>query len=118
VPTLESGTFFFPVDGASHRVGADETAFAFRDARFNVGIFGTWADQADDEANTTWVRDYYEALRPHSLGGGYVNFSSRDELGRVQETYGEHHARLAEVKRRYDPENLLRLNQNVRPAAD
>jgi FAD/FMN-containing dehydrogenase len=118
VPTLESGTFFFAVDGASHRVGADETAFAFRDARFNVGIFGTWPDQADDEANTTWVRDYYEALRPHSLGGGYVNFSSRDEQGRVAETYGRNHERLAATKRRYDPENLFRLNQNITPPAD
>ena len=81
VPTLESGTFFFPIDGACHRVGADETAFAFRDARFGVGIFGTWPDPADDERNIAWVRDYDEALRPFSLGGGYVNFSSSDEQG-------------------------------------
>jgi FAD/FMN-containing dehydrogenase len=117
VPTLESGTFFFPVDGACHRVRADETAFPFRDARCGVGVFGTWPDRADDERNIAWVRDYYDALRPHSLGGGYVNFSSGDEQGRVPETYRGNHARLAQVKRRYDPENVFRLNQNVLPAA-
>jgi FAD/FMN-containing dehydrogenase len=117
VPTLESGTFFFPVDGACHRVRADETAFAFRDARFGVGVFGTWSEPGDDERNTAWVRDYYDALRPHSHGGGYVNFSSRDEESRVPETYRDNHDRLAHVKRRYDPENLFRLNQNVAPAA-
>jgi FAD/FMN-containing dehydrogenase len=117
VPTLESGTFFFPIDGACHRVGADETAFAFRDARLGVGVFGTWPDRADDERNTAWVRDYYRALQPHSLSGGYVNFSSGDEQSRVLETYRGNHGRLAQVKRRYDPQNLFRLNQNVAPAA-
>jgi FAD/FMN-containing dehydrogenase len=117
VPTLESGTFFFPVDGACSRVGAGETAFAFRSARFSVGIFGTWHEPADDERNIAWVRDYHEALLPFSLGAGYVNFSSADEQGRVREIYSGNHERLARVKRRYDPENLFSLNQNVAPAA-
>jgi FAD/FMN-containing dehydrogenase len=117
VPTLESGTFFFPVDGACHRVGADETAFPFRDARFGIGVFGTWHESADDQANIAWVRDYSDALRPYSLGGGYVNFSPGDELARAPETYRGNYTRLAQVKRRYDPENLFRLNQNVVPAA-
>jgi FAD/FMN-containing dehydrogenase len=117
VPTLESGTFFLPVDGACHRVGGGETAFAFRDARFGVGLFGTWHDRADDETHTAWVREYDAALRPHTLGGGYVNFSSGDEQGRVAETYGGNHDRLARTKRRYDPDNVFRLNQNIVPAA-
>jgi FAD/FMN-containing dehydrogenase len=116
VPTLESGTFFFPIDGACHRVGPDETAFAFRDRSFGVGVFGTWPDPADDERITAWVRDYDDALRPFSDGGGYVNFSSSDELDRVPKTYGANHARLVQVKRRFDPGNLFRLNQNVVPA--
>ena len=116
VPTLESGAFFFPIDGACHRVGADETAFPFRDRSFGVGVFGTWHEPADDERITAWVRDYDDALRPFAGGGGYVNFSSSDEQGRVAETYGPNHARLARVKRRYDPTNLFRLNQNVVPA--
>jgi FAD/FMN-containing dehydrogenase len=118
VPTLESGTFFFPIDGACHRVGANETAFAFRAARFGVGMFGTWHEPDDDERNIAWVRDYHDALRPYSLGAGYVNFSSGDEQGRVPEIYGGNHERLAQVKRRYDPENLFRLNQNVTPTAN
>jgi hypothetical protein len=116
VPTLESGTFFFPIDGACHRVGPDETAFAFRDRSFGIGVFGTWHDPADDERVTAWVRDYDDALHPFSDGGGYVNFSSSDELDRVPKTYGANHARLAQVKRRYDAGNLFRLNQNIVPA--
>jgi hypothetical protein len=117
VPTLESGTFFFPLDGACHRVGADETAFAFRDARFGAGVFGTWDEPADDEPNITWVRDYHEAVRPFSLGAGYVNFASADEQGSAPQVYRQNHERLAQVKHRHDPENLFRLNQNVAPAA-
>lgn len=117
VPTLESGTFFFPVNGACHRVGADETAFGFRDARFGIGVFGTWRDQADDERNTAWVCGYYEAIRHPSLGAGYVNFGSADDQGRAPEMYRGNHDRLAQVKHAYDPRNVLRLNQNISPAA-
>ena len=116
VPTLESGTFFLPVDGACHRVGADETAFAFRDARYNVGIFGTWRHPADDEANVAWVRGYHEAIRHWSLGAGYVNFSSGDDGGLARDMYRGNHDRLARVKHAYDPENVFRLNQNLVPA--
>jgi FAD/FMN-containing dehydrogenase len=117
VPTLESGTFFFPLDGACRRVGADETAFAFRDARFAVGVFGTWHEAADDEPNIAWVRHYHQALRPFSLGAGYVNFASSDDQSSAPQIYRRNHERLAQVKRRYDPENLFGLNQNVAPAA-
>lgn len=117
VPTLESGTFFFPIDGACHRVGGDETAFAFRDARFGVGVFATWHEPDDDEPNIAWVRDYHHALRPFSLGAGYVNFASADEQCSAPKIYRGNHERLAGLKRRYDPKNLFRFNQNVAPAA-
>jgi FAD binding domain/Berberine and berberine like len=117
VPTLESGTFFFPLDAACHHVGADETAFAFRDARFGVGVFGTWHESADDEPNIAWVREYHQALHPFSLGAGYVNFAAADEQGSAPQIYRRNHERLAQVKQRYDPGNLFRLNQNVAAAA-
>jgi FAD binding domain/Berberine and berberine like len=116
VPTLESGTFYFPMDGACHRVGTAETAFAFRDARFLAGVFGTWHEPADDEANIAWVREYHQALRPFSLGAGYVNFASGDDQGSAPKIYRENHDRLARIKKRYDAENVFRLNQNVVPA--
>ncbi|WP_203433140.1 FAD-binding oxidoreductase [Jiangella asiatica] len=115
LPTLESATLIFPIDGACHRVGPNETAFGFRDANFAVGIGATWHEPADDAANITWTRAYHEALRSSAMAGGYVNFSSDDDPAQVRANYRHNHRRLVEVKRRYDPGNLFRLNQNIRP---
>jgi FAD/FMN-containing dehydrogenase len=117
VPTVESGAFFFPMDGAVQRVAPDATAFAYRDSAFAVGIFGTWPDPADDEPNTAWVRDYSDALRPYSEATGYVNFLPRDDPEGAAAAYGRNERRLVEIKRRHDPENVFRLNQNVDPSA-
>jgi FAD/FMN-containing dehydrogenase len=115
VPTLESDTVVFPIDGACHRVGPEETAFAFRDASFATTLGPVWSDPADSQANVAWARAYYEALRPHSQDGGYVNFMSDDDHGRVRANYRQNYDRLVQVKRRYDPANLFRLNQNIVP---
>ncbi len=115
MPTVETATLVFPVDGACHRVGHDETAWAHRDATFAVALGASWSDPADDEANIAWSRAYHRDLQPSSLGGAYVNFTSGDEDGQGADAYGTHLARLAEVKGRYDPDNLFRLNQNITP---
>ncbi len=115
LPSVESATLIFPVDGACHRVAPDETAFNYRDACFSVGLGATWHDATDDEANIAWTRSYYEALRPSAMAGGYVNFASDDDPAQIRDNYRGNHERLVEVKGRYDPQNLFRLNQNVRP---
>ena len=115
VPTVNSTVHLYPVNGACHDVAADATAFGHRDATFAPVIAGMWPDPADNAANTAWVKDYYAALAPHSQAGGYVNFASPDDSSRVRENYGANFPRLREVKRRYDPTNLFRLNQNVAP---
>ena len=117
VPTLESGAFLFPINGACHRVTADETAFAHRDTSFAVVIAGTWRDPADNEKNTRWVRGYYDALQPYSEEGGYINFMSGDDQGRVPSNYGSNYERLKEIKAKFDPENLFSMNQNIAPAS-
>jgi FAD/FMN-containing dehydrogenase len=114
-PTVHSTVHLYPIDGAVHDVPADATAFGHRDASFAAVIVGAWPDGADDERGTRWVRDYYAAIAPHSQPGGYVNFASSDDQGKVAENYGANYGRLREVKRRYDPENLFRFNQNIRP---
>ena len=78
-------------------------------------IAGMWPDPAENDANTAWVRGFYDATAPHSEEGGYVNFMADDDAGRVQANYGVNYDRLAEVKRRYDPQNLFHLNQNIAP---
>jgi FAD/FMN-containing dehydrogenase len=115
VPTVNSTMHIYPINGACHRVASDETAFAYRDATFATVIVGAWPDPADTDANVAWVRDYYAAISPLSEEGGYVNFMDADDEGRVEANYRGNYARLVEVKRRYDPDNLFHHNQNIRP---
>ena len=116
VPTIESGAFFFPINGTCHSVDIDETAFAHREANYSLVLSGSWTDPADNEKNTEWVRSYYDALRPYSEEGGYINFMSADDQDRAPSNYGKNYLRLREIKAKYDPTNLFRLNQNVLPA--
>ena len=114
-PTVSSTMHLYPIDGACHRVGADETAFGHRDANFSMVVVSAWEDPADDEANIEWVRQYSAAIAPHSEPGGYINFMAADDDDRVPANYGDNYARLVDVKRRYDPDNLFRVNQNIQP---
>jgi FAD/FMN-containing dehydrogenase len=115
VPTVNSTVHLYPIDGAVHDVPGDATAFGHRDANFAPVIAGMWPDPADNEANIRWVRDYYAAIAPHSDAGGYINFASPDDQDKVADNYGANYRRLGEIKRRYDPDNLFHLNQNIKP---
>jgi FAD/FMN-containing dehydrogenase len=115
VPVVNSTMHLYPINGACHDVAPDATAFGHRDASFAAVIAGMWPDPADNQANTGWVKDYYAAIAPHSQPGGYVNFASGDDQDKVAENYGVNYPRLQEVKRRFDPDNVFRLNQNIRP---
>jgi FAD/FMN-containing dehydrogenase len=116
VPVVNSTMHIYPINGAVHDVAADATAFAYRDANFATVIAGMWPDPADNEANTAWVRDYYDATAPLSEEGGYVNFMADDDQERIRANYGGNYERLTQIKARYDPGNLFHLNQNIRPA--
>ncbi|WP_052668129.1 FAD-binding oxidoreductase [Nitriliruptor alkaliphilus] len=113
VPSVHSTMHIYPIDGAVHHIPADATAFAHRDARYATVIAGMWPDPDDNEANTRWVRDYYEAVAPHSEEGGYINFMAGDDQGRIRANYGANFDRLTAVKATYDPHNLFHLNQNI-----
>jgi FAD/FMN-containing dehydrogenase len=116
-PNVSSSMHLHPTNGAAQRVGADETAFGHRDKSFAPVIVGIWPDPADNEANIQWVRDYYDAIHPHSGSeGGYVNFMSDDDDQRAPENYGANYERLASVKATYDPDNTFHVNQNIVPA--
>jgi FAD/FMN-containing dehydrogenase len=115
VPAVNSTVHIYPINGACHRVAPDETAFAYRDANFATVIAGMWPDPADNESNIAWVRDYYEATAPLSEEGGYVNFMAGDDQDRVSANYRQNYDRLVDAKRKYDPDNLFHLNQNIRP---
>jgi FAD/FMN-containing dehydrogenase len=115
VPVVNSTVHLYPINGAAQRVASDSTAFAYRDATFATVIAGMWPDPADNEANTAWVKDYYAATAPHSEDGGYVNFMAEDDQSRIRANYRGNYDRLVEIKRRHDPDNLFRHNQNIQP---
>jgi FAD/FMN-containing dehydrogenase len=111
-----SSMHLYPIDGAAGRVARDATAFAGREARYSQVIVGVDPDPANADAIRTWTRDYYDAMRPHALGGAYVNFLQGDEApGELEASYGDNWDRLVEIKRRYDPDNLFRHNRNIAP---
>jgi FAD/FMN-containing dehydrogenase len=115
VPEVSATMHLYPINGACHRVAADETAFAYRNATFATVIMCAWQDPAVDKERIQWVRDYYNATAPYSEAGGYVNFMADDDQGRIEDNYGGNYKRLVEVKGTYDPDNLFHLNQNIRP---
>jgi FAD/FMN-containing dehydrogenase len=116
IPTVQSTVHIYPIDGAPQRIGRGDTAFSYRDASFSTVIAGMWPDPADNEKNIAWVRQYFQALHPHSSGGAYINFMSDDEgQDRVKASYRENYQRLVEVKTKYDPTNLFHMNQNIKP---
>jgi FAD/FMN-containing dehydrogenase len=103
--------------GAIARVGQEATAFPFRDARWLINIPATWRDIADDEREIAWARETFAAVKPYLSEGNYVNFMGDDEDDTAAGAYGRTLQRLQEVKAVYDPENVFRLNQNIRPVA-
>ncbi|GAA2429314.1 FAD-binding oxidoreductase [Streptomyces macrosporus] len=117
IPTPLSLMHLYPVDGAAHRVGRDDTAWSYRDAVWSGVFAGVDPDPANAETIRQWCVDYWEKMHPYSMGGAYVNFMGQGEhQERVRATYRDHYDRLAQVKRTYDPDNLFHANQNIRPA--
>jgi FAD/FMN-containing dehydrogenase len=116
MPTWKSGSHMYPIDGAGHDVGKDETPWAYRDTRWSQVIVGVDPDPANAGAVRDWTVDYWEAVHPFSAGGAYVNFMMDEGQDRVQATYGDNYDRLTKVKAEYDPENVFRVNQNIVPA--
>ncbi|MBC7571055.1 MAG: BBE domain-containing protein [Spirosoma sp.] len=116
LPTMLSTMHLYPVNGAAARVGNQETAWSYRDATWAMVIVGIDPDAANDELITNWARNYWHELHPHGAGGGYVNFMMDEGEDRIKATYGDNYDRLVAVKTTYDPTNLFRVNQNIRPA--
>ena len=116
LPTMLSTMHLYPVNGAAQRVGKNDTAYSFREALFAEVIVGVDPDPANTEKITTWCKEYWEALHPYSAGGAYVNFMMEEGQDRVRATYRDNYDRLAAIKKKYDPKNFFRVNQNIRPA--
>ncbi len=116
MPTWQSTMHLYPIDGAAHDVGAAETAWAYRDAQWGSVFAGVDRDPGNADAIRQWTVDYFEALHPYSAGGAYVNMMMDEGQERVKASYGANYERLTEVKAKYDPTNLFRVNQNIQPS--
>ena len=116
LPTMHSSMHIYPINGAVHRVDEGDTAWSYRDVQYSQVIVGVDPDPANAAKITRWTKEYWEALHPYSAGAAYVNFMMHDEgQERIKASYRGNYARLVEVKNRYDPHNLFRVNQNIKP---
>ena len=114
-----SYTIVFHLGGAIARLAEDSSAAGGRDAAHAINVNAAWPAGGPHHPDIAWCRDYFAALQPHATGEVYVNFLHNDEgEARIRAAYGARYERLARIKARYDPDNVFRSNQNIRPAAD
>lgn len=117
LPTMHSTMHMYPIDGAASKVKNSDTPWNYRNSKWAEVIVGVDPDPANADKITKWTKDYYDALHPYSAGGAYVNFMMDEGQERVKASYGSNYDRLAKLKKKYDPNNLFRVNQNIKPAA-
>jgi FAD/FMN-containing dehydrogenase len=116
LPSPHCEVFLAQLGGRDSRIPQDVTAYSQRDARFVLNVHGRWEKSVDDPRCIWWAKEFFKETASYATGGAYVNFMTQEETERVRAAYGPNYDRLLEVKERYDPENLFRLNQNIRPA--
>jgi FAD/FMN-containing dehydrogenase len=115
LPSPQCEIFVGLIAGAPNRVASDAMAYGHRDAKFVLNVHGRWDEAKDDQKCLAWARDFFKASAPYASAGAYVNFMTAEESDRIASAYGTNYARLVEIKRKYDPENVFHLNQNIRP---
>jgi FAD/FMN-containing dehydrogenase len=114
LPSDQTEIFFGRLGGAVNEVAPDATAYPHRDAEYVMNVHARWETPAEDEKCVAWAREYFDASAPYATGGVYVNFVPDGESP-LAAAYGDNYQRLVELKRKYDPTNLFRLNQNIAP---
>ncbi|PRX36615.1 FAD/FMN-containing dehydrogenase [Paraburkholderia sp. BL18I3N2] len=117
LPSPQCEIFFGQIGEQTQSVPVEATAYSSRDTVYAMNVHGRWDDASDDARCVGWARAFFDAAAPFALGSVYVNFMTEEEGGRVADAYGPNYERLVTVKNRYDPRNLFRHNQNIRPSA-
>ncbi len=116
LPSVHSTMHLYPINSAAHHVGNNDTAWSYRDSNFVQVIVGVDPDPANNSRTIAWSKEYWRKMHPYSAGGAYVNMMMDEGQERVIAAYRDNYARLAKVKAKYDPQNLFRVNQNIKPA--
>jgi len=117
LPSEMSEIFLAQLGGAVNRVAPGATAYPHRNVNFIMNVHTRWEERSMDKGCIDWAREFFDKTAPYSAGGVYVNFISEGE-DRVNAAFGENHEALAEIKRKYDPDNFFRVNQNIKPGVE
>lgn len=115
LPTPHSTVHFYPINGACHNKSNSESAWGNRDANWSQVIVGVDPDPSNNQKIIHWAKSYWEAIHPYSLGGGYINFMMDEGQDQIKASYRENYLKLQKIKQKYDPRNLFRINQNIKP---
>jgi len=115
LPSPHCEIFIGTIGGQTEKVSPDAMAYASRDARYVMNVHGRWETAAEDEACIAWAREFFTQSQPFASAGAYINFLTQDESDRIAFAYGEAYKRLVALKAKYDPHNLFRMNQNIKP---
>jgi FAD/FMN-containing dehydrogenase len=107
--------FIGAIGGQTARVESTAMAYPSRDANYVMNVHCRWMTPSEDDRCITWARELFISARPYAGSGAYVNFLTQDETDRIALVYGANYNRLVELKKRYDPKNIFRMNQNIRP---
>jgi hypothetical protein len=116
LPSPHSEIFIGTIGGETLKAAPDAMAYSSRDARYVMNVHGRWDTAAEDASGKAWAREFFAKSQPFASKGAYINFLTEEEAGRVEFAYGATYKRLVDVKTKYDPKNLFRMNQNIKPA--
>jgi FAD/FMN-containing dehydrogenase len=116
LPSPQCEIFIGTIGGRTASVAADAMAYSSRDAKYVLNVHGRWDSAAEDERCIAWAREFFAKSQPFASGGAYINFLTQDEADRVAFAYGGVYKRLAALKKKFDPGNFFRMNQNIKPA--
>ncbi len=115
LPSPQCEIFIASLGCAASRPELESMAYSSRDANYVLNVHGRWDSAEDDQACIAWARDFFAKTKPYASGGAYINFLTQDEAERTEFAYGPTYARLQQIKKKYDPTNLFRMNQNIKP---
>ncbi|KFZ37289.1 FAD-linked oxidase [Shewanella mangrovi] len=115
LPSAQCEIFIASLGCETAKAAADTMAYSSRDANYVMNVHGRWDDAADDQACITWAREFFAKTKPFASGGAYVNFLTQDESERTESAYGSNYMKLKQLKKKYDPDNFFKINQNITP---
>ena len=115
LPSPQCEIFIGTIGGQTARVAPDAMAYSSRDAKYVMNVHGRWESAAEDERGVAWAREFFKKAEPFASGGAYINFLTQDETDRIAFAYGPAFTRLSALKKKFDPTNFFRMNQNIKP---